>query len=216
MARPELHGRQYTIYASRKEDLIKWKELCPPTMTLNAWILEAIERFVEETDSDPILHPSPRRGGADINAFRRENAALKAEIERLTARLSDFEKRRPLLPLNPKLKGFLEKGGTVKSAGSVDYWTIVDKFSGDETYIDHEPTEDDIIKFKDGFGYTKVKIVENDTANKTLIIRPSDRAGGMDISEIKLRHAQGISRTLNELENLGLIEFKGGGWKWIK
>jgi hypothetical protein len=215
MARPELHGRQYTIYSATKEDLIKWKQLCPP-LTLNAWILTAIDRFVDEIESNPVLHPSPRQGGADINALRREIVALKEENQRLTARLSEFERRTPLTQPNPKLTEFLKKGEILKSAGSVDYWTIVDSISGKETYVDHVPTEEDIIAFKDILGYTKVKIREKDAANKMLVIRPSDQAGGIDINEIRLRHAKDISHTIEELENLGLIEFKSGGWKWIK
>ena len=215
MARPELNGRQYTIYAATKADLIKWKQLCSP-MTLNAWILTAIDRFVEELESNPVLHPPRRKGGADINALRREIVALKEENQRLTTQLSDFEKRKPLSSPNPKLTEFLKKGEILKSAGSVNYWTIVDNISGKETFVDHIPTKDDIIEFKDRLGYTKVKILDEDTANKMLVIRPSDRAGGIDIAELKLRHAKDISHTIEELENLGLVEFERGGWKWIK
>jgi hypothetical protein len=218
MARPELHGRQYTIYAATKADLLKWKELCPP-MTLNAWILEAIERFVEEIDNPSLHHLSGR--SEDINTLRRENAALKEDNQRLTARINEIEKTLKIPRITPSQLDtveFLKKGSILKSSESVprDYWTIVDAISGKEKRFESEPNKSDITIFKDSLGYTSIKIIQKDDASKTLLIRPSDKAGGLDITEIKIQRAKNVSSTLDELESLGLVENIGGGWKWIR
>jgi hypothetical protein len=216
MARPELHGRQYTIYAATKADLLKWKQLCPP-MTLNAWILEAIERFVEEIDNPSLHHLSGRSD--DINTLRRENAALKEDNQRLMARINEIEKTLKIpriTPSQPDIVEFLKTGSILKSSESVPGWSLVDVISGKEKRFEHEPNESDIIEFKDALGYTSVKIIQRDAESRIITIRPKDKAGGLDIAEIRIQRAKNVTSTLDQLEGLGLVENIRGGWKWIK
>jgi hypothetical protein len=218
MARPGLKGRQFTIYAPSREDLKKWKELCKP-MTLNGWIMEMIERGVEE-----ISNPAAKTRSSDnINDLRKEILELKRENKRLVARISEIEgafksSRIQSLELDQNVVEFLKKGGILKSVASVppNQWTIVDAISEKEKRFEHEPNESEITEFKDGLGYTSIKIILKDDANKTLIVRPSDRVGGMDINEIKIRRAKIVSSTLDQLENLGLARNTRVGWRWTK
>ncbi|MGD0953934.1 MAG: hypothetical protein ABR985_16345 [Methanotrichaceae archaeon] len=86
MARADLKCRQYTIYAHHDKDLSKWKDRCPPTLSLNSWIVELIERGMED---EKIAARSKSSSNSDeLNRLRRENLDLQQANERLAARLS--------------------------------------------------------------------------------------------------------------------------------
>jgi hypothetical protein len=65
--------------------------------------------------------------------------------------------------------------GQVITGEDDEEWKIIDEVSGEEETYDEEPTEDDIIAFKDDQGYSSVKIVKKE--GKTITIRPVDKAG---------------------------------------
>lgn len=58
-------------------------------------------------------------------------------------------------------------------------WTVVDAISGDEQEYESEPTKADVIAFKRDYGYSTVKVKKN-TAERTITIRPVDKAGFYD------------------------------------
>ena len=58
-------------------------------------------------------------------------------------------------------------------------WTVVDAISGDEQEYESEPTKADVIAFKRDCGYSTVKVKKN-TADRTITIRPVDKAGSYD------------------------------------
>ena len=90
MARSQLKKRQYTIYTHHDEDLTEWKKLCPPTLTLNGWILTMIEKgidVVENRQAPRIINPD------EINALRMENINLKKELQMAMAKLEQLKIR---------------------------------------------------------------------------------------------------------------------------
>lgn len=211
MARPSLKGRQLSLYAPSIEAVERWKKLCKPS-TLNGWILEMIDRGIED-DNTPAT-----KTGTHINALRKENMELKQENDRLKARLTEIEKAfKTSTPsrLDQNAVDFLKTGGVIESAASAHWWTIVDSITGKEKRVER-PDEEEIIKFKDSLGYTSIKIVERDDASKTLVIRPSDRVGGLNLMEIRTMRAKNVSSTLEQLEELGLVKNTQRGWVWIK
>jgi hypothetical protein len=73
MARKSLNKRQITVYARDDTDVDKWKKLCKP-LTLNGWILEMIEKGIENSFLITI-------DTEELNSLRKENMELKNEIE---------------------------------------------------------------------------------------------------------------------------------------
>jgi hypothetical protein len=109
MARPELKGRQFTIYANREEDLRKWKELCPP-MTLNGWILEMIEKGIEN-------RPPRTNDTQELNDLRKKVQELTKENEMMAARLHQreildaLERSKGPMQLDKQIIDLLKTGG---------------------------------------------------------------------------------------------------------
>jgi hypothetical protein len=215
MARADFRGRQISVYARSPDDVPRWKQLAKP-MTLNKWILEAIESQIREIGGSPKARSAP-----DKDTLRRENLELKEENQRLTARISELEKILKIPKITPQLDRrvveLLKTGSILTSSESVPYdWSLIDAITGKEQRFEREPDKSDITRFKDALGYTSVKIIQRDAENKIITIRPKDKAGGLDITEIRIQRAQNISDTLYQLENLGLVKNTRVGWRWIK
>jgi hypothetical protein len=235
MGRPELRGREVSVYAPSKKHLIRWKEEAKNlNLPLSGWIADLIECAIEETGKNS--SSSARIKTSDeINRLRKENVELKQENKRLIAQVQEvgdaFKKSRTspswsvMEHLNDGSRWKWEelvKGSKTVVRRDVTLttranWVIVDAMTGKEEGITgtNEPGKADIIKFKDKLLYTSVKILSKDIASKTLIIRPSDKAGAYD-SESRINQAEMVSNTLEQLENLGLVESNRLGWRWIK
>jgi hypothetical protein len=210
MARPSFKGRQLSLYARSIEDVERWKKICKPS-TLNGWILELIDRELEKDAPATKI-------GTDINVLRKENLDLKQENIRLKARVTEIEKASKIpapSPLDPNAVEFLASRGVIKSAAQSYWWLIVDAITGKEKRIE-SPSKEEITKFKDSLGYTSIRIIEKDDASKTVVIRPRDRAGGLDLMEIRTRRARNVSSTLEQLEAMGLVKNTQRGYVWTK
>jgi hypothetical protein len=87
MPRSEYAGRQVTLYLDTHADLVRWTELARPS-TLNRWVIEIVEASIDA----PTQKSSNKVYGEEINQLRKENLALKQEVERLAARVNEAEK----------------------------------------------------------------------------------------------------------------------------
>jgi hypothetical protein len=74
------------IYARTDDDIPKWKTLCKP-LTLNAWILEHIERGIERK---PVAQ---LKDTEELNALRKRVQELTKENEMMAAKLHQNEVR---------------------------------------------------------------------------------------------------------------------------
>jgi hypothetical protein len=110
MARAELKDRQFTIYAPSKDALKRWKQLCKP-MTLNSWILELIERGIEEIES---AQPQTKSSDA-INDLRKENRELRKEVARLQREVAAIPERSEEPLLDKGIVLLLKAGGVWSS-----------------------------------------------------------------------------------------------------
>jgi len=219
VARCELKNRQYTIYAKGDGDLARWKTHCPTTMTLNGWLVELIENSIEEIENPS---GSPKGHSEEINRLRKENIELELQNKQLAKRIGEFEDAIRTRPSHPdqRVVKFLQNGGILQSAtipgGS---WVIVDAFSHKEKQTDGEPSEADVREFQRELMYTTIKVISRDITTKTLIIRPRDSAGAVDdnkiVEDIGIQRAKTVSYTIEQLENLGLVESTRRGYKWI-
>lgn len=178
-----------------------------------------IENSIEEIDNPS---GSPKGHSEEINRLRKKNIELEQQNKKLVKRIGEFEdaiRTRPSHPDQNVVK-FLRNGGILQSAtipgGS---WVIVDAFSHKEKQTDGEPSEADVREFQRELMYTTIKVISRDITNKTLIIRPRDSAGAVDdnkiIEDIGIQRAKTVSYTIEQLENLGLVESTRRGYKWI-
>ena len=131
MARSDLKRRQFTIYAHHDKDLSRWKECCPPTLSLNSWLVELIERGMED---EKIAARSKSSNNTDeLNRLRRENLDLQQANDRLAARLREaeevYEKTAQIHPqlLDRGVIDLLRSGGTWTSPKITEQLLIADK-----------------------------------------------------------------------------------------
>jgi hypothetical protein len=130
MARADLKRRQFTIYAHHDKDLCRWKDRCPSTLSLNAWLVELIERGMEDEKIGTRLKSSSNSD--ELNRLRRENLDLQQANERLAARLSQveevYEKSTQIHPqLDKGVVDLLRSGGTWTSPKITEKLLIADK-----------------------------------------------------------------------------------------
>lgn len=217
MARKSLNARQFTLYAKADGDILRWKELRPSTLTLNGWLVELIESSIEGGQD---MRAPRTKLNDEIARLKKENLETKLENERLLIRVNDLEHARTSIQLDKSIVDYLKNGGVIKyptpqrsrpSSTITGDWVILDLISGKTKATTSEPSEDDLLAFKDALHYTTMKIVSKDTGTRTLTVRPSDSAGaGVDGDD----HA--MIDTLTLLEDWELIEHIRGGWRWAK
>lgn len=115
MARPGLKNRQYTIYARDDADIPRWRELCRP-LTLNRWILEMIERGIEDRSKIRTTDTE------ELNSLRKKNLELKQESEILKMKLQEKEEIEKLQATTREENKSLRKDivDILKSSGTLD------------------------------------------------------------------------------------------------
>jgi len=208
MARKELNRRQFTIYTTTDGDIARWRSCCPKGTTLNRLIIEAVETFLEGETAD--------QSTAQVKKLHHEIAELKKKNEELEKSNQDLlaaGKTRSSLH-KPTIE-YLRRDGIIKSPRNVPgQWAIVDMITDKYAHFDHIPDETDIKNFKHDLGYTSVRVQKIE--DNTIWIRPSDQAGATDIaSDIELQYNRAVRDTIEQLEELGLVEcVRGGGYKW--
>jgi hypothetical protein len=179
MARADLKRRQYTIYAHHDKDLSRWKDRCPPTVSLNSWLVELIERGM---DDEKIAARTKSGSNTDeLNRLRRENLDLQQANERLMARLREAEE-------------VYEKTAHTIHSPQLDR-NVVDLLRSGGTWTSPKITEQLLTADKDT--YKKFFTESHNELNK-------------------VDHAKSISRTLELLEQAGLVEQTARGWIWNK
>jgi hypothetical protein len=151
MARAELKDRQFTIYAPSKDALKRWKQLCKP-MTLNSWILELIERGIEEIES-----AQPKTRSIDeINTLRKDNLELRKEVARLQREVAAIPERSEEPSFDTGVVALLRTGGIWSSTQ-----IIKELNSSFRNEIDESINREDMSSFTN-------KILHAESINRTL------------------------------------------------
>lgn len=188
MARREVRDRQYTIYLPSHEDLDRWRTLSKP-YTLNHWIVEMVEKGIEEVPK------SKMKSSDEINALRKENLKLKKEMaileqKRVREVEEILERAKEPMPLDKKVVDLIRAGGYWPSARIIKELKITA-----EKEIVEEPLHDEL----------------REESILTRRVYSSERATVSNSGRAKV-----ISSTLEQLENLGLVENTWKGWIWRK
>ena len=176
---------------------------------MNRLIIEAVETFLEGETAD--------QSTAQVKKLHHEIAELKKKNEELEKRNQDLlaaGKTRSSLH-KPTIE-YLQRNGIIKSPRNVPgQWAIVDMITDKYAHFDHMPDETDIKNFKHNLGYTSVRVQKIE--NNIIWVRPSDKAGatGLLASDIEIQYNRAVRDTIEQLEELGLVEcVRGGGYKW--
>jgi hypothetical protein len=117
MARPDVRGRQLTLYLESREDLKRWRKLAEP-YPLSKWIRLTIEKAITEK-------PIRTKDADEIDALKKRNLELEQENEVLTTRLEKtqakqveilLEKAKGPMQLDKEVVDLLRTGGVWSSA----------------------------------------------------------------------------------------------------
>jgi hypothetical protein len=190
MADPKFRDRQFTIYLPSAEDLDRWRALSKP-YALNRWVYLMVEKALESPA------PSRTKTTDDINALRKEVVDLRKKNESLAAKLDqrrakeveDILERSSNAPMqmDKHVVDLLRSGG---------YWSstrLMTKLAQEAAPPEGMHAfrmDDDPVVAADFFS-------NNFNENLTLEV-----------------DVKAVERTLDALEQIGLVKKSWQGWKW--
>jgi hypothetical protein len=194
MADPKFKDRQLTLYLPTKEDLDRWRSLSKP-YTLNHWVYLQVEKALEGGEQQ-----RRTRTTHDTDALRKEVAALRKENEALAAKLDhirskeveDILERSSNSPmqLDRHVVDVLRSGGCWSSA------RLIKKLAQEAA-----PPEG-------------MHAIRMDDADSTAAITPDFFSNSLnEILPLKV-DVKSVERTLDALEQIGLVKKSWQGWKW--
>jgi 23S rRNA pseudoU1915 N3-methylase RlmH len=185
--RPKVGQRQFTLYFRSVEDKKRWRELSKP-YTLNKWILLTVEKALESPA------PSRTKTTDDINALRKEVVDLRKENESLAARLDQIRAREveDILERSSNTPMRMDKH-VVDLLRSGGYWSstrLIKKLAQEAA-----PPE----------GMHAFAMEENNSITADFFSNINDNLT-LDV--------KAVERTLDALEQIGLVKKTWQGWKW--
>jgi len=195
MADLKFKHRQFTIYLPSAEDLDRWRALSKP-YALNRWVYLMVEKALECGEQQ-----RQTRTTIDTDALRKEVAELRQKNSILAAKLDhirskeveDILERSSNSPmqLDKHVVDLLRSGGCWSSA------RLIKKLS--------QQPENNMVVFE-----RKYIDVEDSTA-KTIT---SDFFTNIKDNISLEVDAKSVERTLDALEQIGLVVKLWNGWKW--
>ena len=185
--------RVFTFLFPTAEDKARWKKLAEP-FTLNRWIFLQVERAIEDA---PV---TTRTTTDDINALRKENLELRKENEAMAAKLDQsrarevediLERSKGPMPMDKHVVDLLRSGG---------YWTstkLIKKLA-------QEAAPEAMQAFR----------MDDDDASNSVVAADFFSNFNENLTlEVDLK---AVERTLDALEQIGLVKKSWQGWKWNK
>ena len=185
--------RVFTFLFPTAEDKARWKKLAEP-LTLNRWIFLQVERAIEDA---PV---TTRTTTDDINALRKENLELRKENEAMAAKLDQsrarevediLERSKGPMPMDKHVVDLLRSGG---------YWTstkLIKKLA-------QEAAPEAMQAFR----------MDDDDASNSVVAADFFSNFNENLTlEVDLK---AVERTLDALEQIGLVKKSWQGWKWNK
>jgi hypothetical protein len=185
--------RVFTFLFPTAEDKARWKKLAEP-LTLNRWIFLQVERAIEDA---PV---TTRTTTDDINALRKENLELRKENEAIAAKLDQsrarevediLERSKGPMPMDKHVVDLLRSGG---------YWTstkLIKKLA-------QEAAPEAMQAFR----------MDDDDASNSVVAADFFSNFNENLTlEVDLK---AVERTLDALEQIGLVKKSWQGWKWNK
>jgi hypothetical protein len=185
--------RVFTFLFPTAEDKARWKKLAEP-LTLNRWIFLQVERAIEDA---PV---TTRTTTDDINALRKENLELRKENEAMAAKLDQsrarevediLERSKGPMPMDKHVVDLLRSGG---------YWTstkLIKKLA-------QEAAPEAMQAFR----------MDDDDASNSVVA--ADFFSNFNENLTLEVDVKAVERTLDALEQIGLIKKSWQGWKWNK
>ncbi|MGD0954954.1 MAG: hypothetical protein ABR985_21645 [Methanotrichaceae archaeon] len=193
MADLKFKHRQFTIYLPSAEDLDRWRKLAPP-YALNRWVYLMVEKALEGEQQ------RQTRTTIDTDALRKEVVDLRKENESLAAKLDhirskeveDILERSSNSPmqLDRHVVDLLRSGGCWSSA------RLIKKLS--------QQPENNVVVFERKY---------IDVEDSTTTITPEFFSNINDNISLEV-DAKSVERTLDALEQIGLVVKLWNGWKW--
>jgi hypothetical protein len=185
--------RVFTFLFPTAEDKARWKKLAEP-LTLNRWIFLQVERAIEDA---PV---TTRTTTDDINALRKENLELRKENEAMAAKLDQsrarevediLERSKGPMPMDKHVVDLLRSGG---------YWSstrLMKKLAQEAA-----PPEA-MHAFR----------IDDDDASNSVVAADFFSNSLNEILPLEV-DAKAVERTLDALEQIGLVKKSWQGWKW--
>ncbi|MGD0951210.1 MAG: hypothetical protein ABR985_02260 [Methanotrichaceae archaeon] len=185
--------RVFTFLFPTAEDKARWKKLAEP-LTLNRWIFLQVERAIEDA---PV---TTRTTTDDINALRKENLELRKENEAMAAKLDQsrarevediLERSKGPMPMDKHVVDLLRSGG---------YWTstkLIKKLA-------QEAAPEAMQAFR----------MDDDDASNSVVA--ADFFSNFNENLTLEVDVKAVERTLDALEQIGLVKKSWQGWKWNK
>ena len=186
--------RVFTFLFPTAEDKARWKKLAEP-LTLNRWIFLQVERAIEDA---PV---TTRTTTDDINALRKENLELRKENEAMAAKLDQsrarevediLERSKGPMPMDKHVVDLLRSGG---------YWTstkLIKKLA-------QEAAPEAMQAFR-----------MDDDADASNSVVAADFFSNFNENLTLEVDVKAVERTLDALEQIGLVKKSWQGWKWNK
>ena len=187
------NDRAFTFLFPTPADKARWKKLAEP-LTLNRWIFLQVERALEDAPVTTAIE--------DINALRKEVVDLRKENESMASRLDQIrarevedilERSKAPMQMDKHVVDLLRSGG---------YWTstkLIKKLAQEAV----QPDGMQAIRMDD----------DTDSNNSITADFFSNKLNENLTLEVDVK---AVERTLDALEQIGLVKKSWQGWKWNK
>lgn len=191
MADPKFKDRQFTLYLPTKEDLDRWRDLSKP-YTLNHWVYLQVEKALESEQQQRRTRTTTHDTDAlrkEVVDLRKENEALAAKLDHIRSKeVEDILERSSNAPmqLDKHVVDLLRSGGCWSSA------RLMKKLS-------RQP-ENNMVVFER-------KYIDVDSITPEFFSNIKDNIS----LEVDVKS---VERTLEALEQIGLVVKSWQGWKW--
>jgi len=194
MADSKFKNRQFTIYLPSAEDLYRWRKLAPP-YALNRWIYLQVEKALEGEQQRKQTRTTHDTDALrkEVAELRKENGALAAKLDHIRSKeVEDILERSSNSPmqLDRHVVDLLRSGGC---------WTstkLIKKLS-------QQPENNKNVVFER-------KYIDVDS---TATITPEFFSNIKDNISLEV-DVKSVERTLEALEEIGLVKKLWNGWKW--